>query len=323
MLKVLREAKRKLGFAVQHNNFLRGLATDINFALFQRDKRQQHKSFGSLNPSVKFCVLRSDTMDQGLLSLYLGNIERIISWRQAGFIPVIDWENYSTQYNVDFPVNGSRNAWEYYFEQPCDYSLQEVYNSSDVTLSGWKFFQHYGFRRKETIQLDFSMLQAAPVKKYVMDIAREKVNADGISSMIGVLARGTDYIKLRPAGHTVAPDPEMISAKIDEALADFGSRRIFLATEDENMYSFFREKYGELIYTTDNNLIRNYSGRDYVANSVDAKNKYKFGLDYLVKMICLSECMCLIASDTSGSKFAHLMNNGRYSREYIFRLGTY
>lgn len=70
--------------------------------------------------------------------------------------------------------------------------------------------------------------------------------------MAGILARGTDYIRLKPAGHPIAPTPE-------------------------------------------------------------ANNKYKFGLDYLVKMICLSRCKYLIASDTADSRFARLINNGKYA----------
>ena len=82
-------------------------------------------------------------------------------------------------------------------------------------------------------------------------------------------------------------------------------------------------KYGELIYTTDKNLITNYSGHDYIGCEIESENKYRFGLDYLVKMICLSECKCLIASLTAGSRFARLLNHNRYTEEYIFNLGRY
>ncbi len=59
------------------------------------------------------------------------------------------------------------------------------------------------------------------------------------------------------------------------------------------------------------------------SGGIEADNKYKFWLDYLVKMICLSRCKYLIAADTAGSRFAHLFNNGKYAGKYIFRLGVY
>ena len=129
--------KRNLGFYVQHNRFLRGIATDINLALFHWDKRQQDKSFGPLNPSLRFYVIRPSGTDEGLLSLYLGTVSKVHRCLDEGFVPVVDWQNYKTQYNVDFPVNGTYNAWEYYFGQPCSYTLDEVYQSRNVRLSGW------------------------------------------------------------------------------------------------------------------------------------------------------------------------------------------
>ena len=167
------------------------------------------------------------------------------------------------------------------------------------------------------------MAEVMPVKEYIQKFAQEKIASGRIEDMIGVLARGTDYTKLKPAGHPIAPSPEMLSAKIDEFLKIYGDRKIFLATEDTEIYSFFSKKYGGLIYSTDNNLIGSYSGRDYIAQEISPQNRYKFGLDYLVKMICLSRCKCLIAADTAGSRFARLLNNGHYAGEYVFSLGVY
>ena len=95
------------------------------------------------------------------------------------------------------------------------------------------------------------------------------------------------------------------------------------ATEEAYTYAYFHMRYGDGIFMTDNNLVSNYSGSDYVASSIKSEDKYKFGLDYLVKMLCLSRCKFLVAADTSGSKFARVMNNDSYSSEYVFNLGTY
>ena len=317
----IKAIKRRIGFAVQRNRLLKNIATDINFALYHWDERQRDMNFGELNPSVKFYVIRSSGLDEGLLSLYLGRLRQIDRVLRDGFIPIVDYEHSLTQYSVDFPVNGTRNAWEYYFEQPCSYSLDEVYHSKNVRLSGWRF---QSFRTPEPFRAATrEIMDKAPVKQYVWDLAEARINADGIHEMIGLLVRGTDYTRLKPVGHPVSPSPEQAAEKLDEYLAKYGTHRIFLATEDENIYSFFRERYGGLIYTSDNNLVRNYSGRDYIANEINAGNKYKFGLDYLIKMICLSECRYLIASRTAGTEFARLLNDGRYEDEYIFNLGTY
>lgn len=317
-MNMFKRLKRKAGFIISRSKFLMPVFRKLNLILFHWDKRRQDKSFGTLNPSVKFYVIRSDGTDEGLLSLYLGRVREIHRRIEEGYTPIIDWQNYKTQYNVDFPVKGTKNAWEYYFEQPCRYSLDDVYKSKNVRLSGWVIRDE-----SPAPEITPNMMEIAPVKKYIYDMAEEKIQSFGIDDMAGILARGTDYTSLKPAGHPIAPTPEEISAKLDEFLERYGSRKIFLATEDENIYAFFREKYGDMIFTSDNELVRNYSGRGYIAGEIEAENKYKFGLDYLVKMICLSRCKYLIAADTAGSRFARLINNGKYIAEYVFRLGTY
>lgn len=162
------------------------------------------------------------------------------------------------------------------------------------------------------------------MKKYIRDIANNKIKTDNIKDMIGVLIRGTDYIKLKPNGHYIPPTPQQTAEKLDEFLEKYGKSKVFLATEDADIYNYFDQRYGDMIYTSDNNenLLLNYSG-DYIENEIASMDKYKFGLDYIVKMICLSECKCLISSRTAGSDFARLLNHGRYLEDYLFDLGRY
>ena len=314
--------KRKLGLIIPHLGFIGRAIQDINQAIFHWDERQHYKTFGKLNPDIKFFVVRGNNL-MGLLALYLNNLPLIYDALEKGFIPCVDFKNYKTQYNIDSPVNGTFNAWDYYFEQPSNYELEEIYRSKNVILSGWKF---YSLPQKNMAPVNDSimreMIKRVPIKKYIYDIAENKIKSDGIDKMIGILVRGTDYIKLRPIGHPIPPTPENAASKLDEFIAKYGQHKIFLATEDENIYNFFVKRYGDLIYTSDNNLVK-YAGTDYLYNEINSSNKYKFGLDYLVKMICLSRCKFLIASRTAGTNFARLLNNNSYIDEYIFNLGNY
>ena len=259
------------------------------------------------------------------MSYYMWALMTVCRCERENLVPIVDFLNYTTQNSVDFPVNGTCNAWEYYFEQPCKYSLDEVYHSQYVILSGWKICP--STPRKEHTINDAALYQAMkkiPVKKYIRDIANNKIKTDNIKDMIGVLIRGTDYIKLKPNGHSIPPTPQQTAEKLDEFLEKYGKSKVFLATEDADIYNYFVQRYGDMIYTSDNheNLLLNYSG-DYIENEIASMDKYKFGLDYIVKMICLSECKCLISSRTAGSDFARLLNHGRYLEDYLFDLGRY
>ena len=313
--------KRKLGLRLARYGVLFRFARKINIILFQLSNRQHDKSFGPLNPDVKFFVIRGEGANAGLFGLYYNGIEKIYYSLQNGFIPIFDYKNYRTQYNVDFPVNGTYNAWEYYFDQPCSYTLDEVYKSCNVRLSGWTVSPPPSYLI--TDEMRYKLMQMIPIKKYVRDIADAKILSDDIRSMLGILVRGTDYVSLKPKGHDIPPTAEQAADKLDEFIAKYGERKIFLATEDEKIFEFFTNKYGDLIYTTDKNFIHEYSGNDYLAHEAKNINGYKFGLDYLVKIVCLSECMCLISSKTMGSIFARLLNNGRYVEDYNFDLGVY
>ena len=318
MKKVL-ALKHRIGVWTMHHRMLFGVASKLNLILFQYPKRQYDKKFGKLNPSLKFCVIRPLSITAGLCNVYLLALRDIINALNDKMLPVVDFLNYKTQYNVDFPVNGTYNAWEYYFEQPCNYTLEEVYKSRNVRLSGWTFTPP-----RDIVYGKENLTKFAPIKQYIYDIADEKIKADGISNMIGLLIRGTDYTQLKPLGHAIPPTAEQAAEKLDEFLAKYGERKIFLATEDENIYAFFKNKYGDMIYTTDKNFIT-YSGSDYIVDIMNKTNTsmYQFGLDYLVKIICLSKCMCLISSITGGTVLARMLNEGRYVENYNFDLGAY
>lgn len=135
-----RNFKRRLGLLTSHHKNIHALARKINLAVFHWEKRQHEKNFGPLNPFLKFYLIRSEGTDEGLMALYLGRLREICWSLQNNFIPFVDWKNDRTQYNINSPVNGTLNAWEYYFEQPSAFSLEEIYHSRNVRLSGWKFF---------------------------------------------------------------------------------------------------------------------------------------------------------------------------------------
>lgn len=313
--------KREIGFILSKSNhkWLNAIAVDVNRLLFHFPERQQFKCYGEKHNEKNFFVVRSRDYNEGLLSAYFWALGKIEWCFQKGYIPIVDFENYKTQYNINCPVQGKMNAWEYYFQQPSNYTLEEIYQCKNVWLSGWKI----GETREKKPDVSYGMIQRAPIKKYIHKLSEQKVAELGIDDAMGVFLRGTDYTSIKPVGHFVQPTIKMMFEKIDTVQRDIGKKKIFLATEDEKIWSEFKQKYGDNIITSDENLIRGYSGKDYISNEIKAANMYQFGLDYLVKMLCLSQCGYLVASKATGSEFAALMNNGKYRYKFFFELGVY
>ena len=243
--------KRKIAFILYRYKFVWFFAYQINKIFFHWKEREQHRHFGKLNPSIKFYVLRSTDQVVGLMSHHFMGLSAICKCERENLVPIIDFLNYKTQYNVDFPINGTHNSWEYYFEQPCKYSLDEVYKSRNVIISGWKFYPPLPYNENYTDEELYNAMQKIPIKQYIMDIADKKIKTEGINNMIGILVRGTDYVKLRPIGHAIPPTAEQAAEKVEEFLKKYGDSRIFLATEDKNIYDYFTRRYGDLIYTSD------------------------------------------------------------------------
>ena len=68
----------------------------------------------------------------GFWSIMASTLAQLRIAQDRGLTPVIDYQNYKTVYNEDFPINGQMNMWEYYFEQPAGRSLKEVEDEAFV-----------------------------------------------------------------------------------------------------------------------------------------------------------------------------------------------
>lgn len=64
------------------------------------------------------------------------------------------------------------------------------------------------------------------------------------------MCRGTDYLSNRPKNHPVQPEPQEAIRKAREVMREHHCRRIYLATEDEDIYRQFREAFGDALQVT-------------------------------------------------------------------------
>ena len=100
--------------------------------------RQVKRRFGDKNPHLTFYVIRRLPPGGGLFSNVWHVISHIDKVKERGWVPVVDMEGYSTFYNQPDEINETFNAWEYYFEQPAEYSSAPV--------------SHWPQRRKSIVQ---------------------------------------------------------------------------------------------------------------------------------------------------------------------------
>lgn len=300
------------------------------YCVARRDILQKKISYGVKNQDKTIYVVKPDYQDgvEGLLSLIYKQVLYINLAKKKGYVPYVDWKNFSTQY-----FDGVHNAWEFFFNQPSDLKEQDVYDSKNVYLSGWTFknINSSGvfesgifFDSKIKDESHRLLVDNLTFNDEVLNLVAEETQRLDIDKCIGVYVRGTDYVKLRPSGEFVQPDVEQVKKKATE-FAEKYNAPIFLVTEDGEIYDELVNVFGDSIRIVSyDTFIRNYDGKDVLSKSSILEYDEKLrGQKYLVKMILLSKCKYLVSSITQGSKFSYSLKNGYYDDEFIFDLGLY
>lgn len=275
-------------------------------------------SWGGDFPDKTFLVIRRNEPQAGLCSLVQTNLAWFRFAEQHGMIPVVDMQ---TTRNV-YQRRGERghvNAWEFFFEQPAGYTLEMIRRASRVVIATGAL-PAPGFLPS----LDGELTEWREIAKRCLRVRHEALAGFANEAVerekdgaIGVLARGTDYVSLRPKGHPVQPTAAQLIAKVREGGE---SKRIFLVTEDKSIRDEFKQAFGSRLIVARQDFV-DYSG-GYLADCRGVKNDRERGLAYLKAIVDLARCPEIIAGRTSGTLVAALLAD-RLPRAYYFDLGCY
>jgi len=143
----------------------------------------------------------------------------------------------------------------------------------------------------------------------------------GGPDVLGCLVRGTDYVRMRPKGHPVQPDPEQVVRDAEETCRKYGLRRVLLATEDTGVRAMFREKFGDRLIMAQEDLPE-YSDGPLAKTLADGASYVEMSRQYLTSVLLLARCRCLLAGCASGTIGALLFSRGFESCR-VYDLGFY
>lgn len=292
-------------------------------------------SYGEFNSDKTFYVIRPKVDGtEGLMSLLINVMRNLYYAQEHNYIPVVDFENYHTQY--DDIVNGYKNSWDFYFTQPSTYSLQEVYSSKNVILSGLdiqlknksffdKKFDDYSLKALHDFMFKYIDFNEDVKAKVDNEIKKIGINTN---EALGLYLRGTDYTKLKPSGHPVQPTCEQAIEVVDEYINKYNISQIFLVTEDGDNYKKIKEKYGgKCVIVSFDTFINDYDGKDFLSHTTSINelddSPYVRGLNYLIKIIILSKCTYFVGGNTMGSWSSLIFSGDGFKDKYVFDLGMY
>lgn len=265
-------------------------------------------SFGTKNPEKFFYVIKR-TPGAGLFSNVLYVLNHLKIANDKKFIPFVDMENFPTIYNEDNKIHDTFNAWEYFFENYTDISIDEIYQSKNVYITSNKLQSHFF---KDTNNDDF--------KKFFKDNLKIKNRYKKIvhyfskkhfknKKVLGVHFRGTSY--KRSPGHPFPATKNQILKKINELQSNENYDKIFFVTEEENykkfLFSNFKDKslFLKSSYRSDKNDAFECYPRNF--------HRFKLGREALLEAMLLSECDTLlhITSNISSAAIAWNINTSQ------------
>ncbi|GHV55167.1 hypothetical protein FACS1894216_16810 [Synergistales bacterium] len=295
-------------------------------------------SFGELNSDKTFYVvtLRDSNSKCGFFSLFHVWIFYVMLAMKKNMIPVVDLENFKTAYSEEDPIHGTRNAWEYFFEQPGGIALDEVYKSRNVVFSTTKWpeessinSEYYNDASKIKIMYDF-INTYIKFNKPTLDYINNAWNAirPDDKKILAAYSRGTDYNKLKPANHHIQPDPSFLIEQAKKIMRENNYEYVFLVTDEKKVHDMFSREFGDKLlsvecvyydefYEADDSryIIEYFHDREHA--------RYRAALEYLTKIVIASKCGYLIGGINGGSVAALTFNGGRYDGTNLIDIGRY
>jgi hypothetical protein len=319
--------------------FIRKFLYDI------RKPRFLCKSFGIENPDKKFLLICWEGVG-GLFAIINYVLTYIRYCVERNLILVVDMQNLYNAY-LDGLETGKENSWEYFFEQPFGYNLEQIKNSKNIIIANHKKLLHNPFSCMSKYN-DFSLFDFykdfAIFKEYKNDFKQHiRFNETvknyiyteydkifkGKSRILGVLARGSDYLLKKPKGHKVQPEPDAIMEKSKQVMQDYKCDYLYLATEDEYIYQLFKENFGSKLLDNSQRRVdlRKMDLKEIQwlcnVNFGRKRDQYNLGLEYLSSIYNLSKCQYFVGGITAGTTGVFLMKEGDFEYQYLFELGYY
>lgn len=270
----------------------------------------KYKSFGEKNPDKVFYVIYRTPYEAGFFSNFSHVVGHLKLIEHTNFIPVVDFKNFKTFYNTEKPVNGTENSWEYYFEQPSKYSLDEVYQSKNVLFCGGQYPHGASFTADEAFKY---YNEAFNVKKDILDIVKEYDKYFEGNKVLGIHFRGKD-MNIFP-DHPFGLSEEQMFKYTDEIIEKFGINKILIATDEKRYLDLYVKKYGDKVFFADN--FRTEKINEFNINPRE-NHRYLLGREVLIDMLLLLKCNGLLHGSSNIPGIAKSLNPNYEFSYYVF-----
>lgn len=239
-----------------------------------------------------------------------------------GYLPA--FEIVSSDTNI-YSDRAGDDIWNKFFLQPGDYTLEEVHESRYLALSPnmniLTTCRHVMDERSATAgELAWPRgIFNHRVQEYISKKREQFLPYP--NRTLGVLLRGTDYVKNPLPNHPVHATWEKVVEKLSEVEKEWDFDWIYLATEDEQICRRMKERYKDRIFFTDQERYTVQPGQLLmeVHQKKEPGKGFRLGAEYLASVSLLAMCDSLLASGSCGALGEALRENeGKYKHVFVF-----
>ncbi len=177
---------------------------------------------------------------------------------------------------------GSYNPWDFLFKQYCCLDCSALYSDCKINFIRM-------INGGTTVNWD---IISSRVQKQINHY--QKIIG---ANTLGVLLRGTDYNYVPYHQHPL--DANECCFLIDKYLHHYHLDKIFLSTEDLNVYNLIKYKYGSKLIAIER---ERYDGSKYYRQSIGYFDNLLMSECYLLESILLTKTIGIIASNCGASK---------------------
>jgi hypothetical protein len=242
------------------------------------------------------------TQGAGFWSIVASTLAHCDTAEQQGMTPVVDMENYPSIYQESSPVRGTRNVWEYYFQQPAGRSLVKLGRSPFVTdgTIPQGYPREIGHEKYRELWHRYARLNdhaAEHIHNATVDL--------GVSSRtLGVHFRGQE---MRTAvGHKFPPTLRQMNDAIEHVMENYDFDEILLVTEAQQYVDALRKRWGSRLHPSP--TFRLWRQNSYRMRTEPRKwHRYRLGMEALQDAHLLAECGGYIRGHSGLSEAALLI----------------
>ncbi len=162
-------------------------------------------------------------------------------------------------------------------------------------------------------------------KRYLIE-DKEK-NSILPSELLGVIIRGTDYVKLKPKYHPAQPDVDEVITKVRDIIGTGQYKGIYVATDEKRIFERIAKEFGrDFVFSNSREYYDDIYRKEKLEQICEAKldrnnDQYFSSLEYISSMFILAECKGIVGGTCTGSVLSALFSESDYL--FFFNKGLY